>query len=342
VRDELGAVIARNCFALDSVEASASVAAPSLPDPPPRRLPRGEIVDAIAEAIADGVKAYEVAEFCVRLGLEPMLDGDDDPMKSKRVYVRRKLGGRSVPELLNIGSLVLDELAAPDLEQLLASVRGGVGGDAKNLIFASSGAKPRIVLTDAINNDAKVVEHGDLCLVYERPIPDSGVTWGALVSWYCETYGIEEGGNKRLYERLRQSLQSDPERLVLLVHAHLCRAIGPSVPALIPQVYLHYDPYTLRQRGGEKYLTRERMDFLMLLPGRRRVVIEVDGVQHYADDSKRADPRRYAEMVRADRELRLAGYEVFRFGGYEFVNDDAAKEMLRTFFGELLNLPAVD
>jgi hypothetical protein len=65
------------------------------------------------------------------------------------------------------------------------------------------------------------------------------------------------------------------------------------------------------------------MDFLMLLPHRTRVVIECDGVQHYADDqvlpSKRryANPRRYGEMAAEDRELRLAGYEVYRFGGVD-------------------------
>jgi very-short-patch-repair endonuclease len=39
------------------------------------------------------------------------------------------------------------------------------------------------------------------------------------------------------------------------------------------------------------------MDFLLLLPNRSRVVVEVDGKQHYAD-AGRADPARYAEMVR--------------------------------------------
>jgi very-short-patch-repair endonuclease len=49
------------------------------------------------------------------------------------------------------------------------------------------------------------------------------------------------------------------------------------------------------------------MDFLMLLPARRRVVLEIDGFQHYASKDGRADTRRYAEMVSADRELQLAG-----------------------------------
>jgi hypothetical protein len=48
-----------------------------------------------------------------------------------------------------------------------------------------------------------------------------------------------------------------------------------------------------------------RMDFLMLLPGGHRVVIEVDGKHHYATGD-RADPTVYAATMRGDRELRFA------------------------------------
>jgi hypothetical protein len=86
---------------------------------------------------------------------------------------------------------------------------------------------------------------------------------------------------------------------------------------LIPQVYLHYDPYTAARRGAPGPLSRQRMDFLLLLPHRARVVIECDGKQHYADASGRADPRRNAAMMAEDWELRLKRYEVYRFGGAE-------------------------
>jgi very-short-patch-repair endonuclease len=80
------------------------------------------------------------------------------------------------------------------------------------------------------------------------------------------------------------------------------------------------------------------MDFLLLLPGRRRVVLELDGRQHYADEQGRADTARYAEMVAEDRKLRLAGYEVYRFGGAEFVDRKQATVILREFFVGLLEL----
>jgi hypothetical protein len=39
-------------------------------------------------------------------------------------------------------------------------------------------------------------------------------------------------------------------------------------------------------------------------------------------------------MVSEDRRLRLAGYEVYRFGGQE-LTDNAAEEMLAAFFDAL-------
>lgn len=79
------------------------------------------------------------------------------------------------------------------------------------------------------------------------------------------------------------------------------------------------------------------MDFLLLLPAHRRVVIEVDGKHHYADDSGRADPATYASMVAEDRRLRLTGYEVYRFGGHELQHEDLAAQTLNTFFDEVLS-----
>ena len=44
---------------------------------------------------------------------------------------------------------------------------------------------------------------------------------------------------------------------------------------------------------------------------------------------------RYAEMVGADREFRLAGYEVYRFGATELQYRGVAEPMLREFFAHL-------
>lgn len=77
------------------------------------------------------------------------------------------------------------------------------------------------------------------------------------------------------------------------------------------------------------------MDFLLLLSHRARLVIEVDGRSHYADDNGCAEPGRYAAMMAEDRVLTLSGYEVYRFGAEEFAAPDA-KETIAAFFDELL------
>lgn len=90
-------------------------------------------------------------------------------------------------------------------------------------------------------------------------------------------------------------------------------------------------------------LLRQRMDFLMLLPQDQRIVIEIDGKQHYANEAGQAQPRLYAEMVAEDRRLRLAGYEVYRFGGYELCHDpDSADEVVAVFFRDLFDRHGID
>jgi hypothetical protein len=221
----------------------------------------------------------------------------------------------------------------------------GVDGELKNIIFASSGPKPEIVLRDAVNNIVEIVAYEESCLVYDRPLTDSGLTWGEIVTWWGEGNGESTtqlpnvDTARDLYARLETSLADNvPEKLLFRTYCERYGAAsGYLVPALLPQVYLHFDPLTKKQRaalGIPERLDRERMDFLLLLPGHIRIVIEVDGKQHYADDDT-ASPRLYSEMVAEDRALRIRGYEVYRFGGYELAQPGAA-DRLREFFDQLL------
>ena len=109
--------------------------------------------------------------------------------------------------------------------------------------------------------------------------------------------------------------------------------MGDDLPALLPQVYLHYDPRNKKERD-KPVLARQRMDFLLLLRNSARIVIEIDGVQHYSNDDGRASTVRYAKMVAEDRRIRLLGYEVYRFGGAEFTSPNAY-QLITAFFDEL-------
>ncbi len=218
----------------------------------------------------------------------------------------------------------------------------GVKGKVKNLIFASNGEKPEIILKDSVNNDIQIVKNEQNCLVYDQPIPERGLLWKDLVEWWSKQKGnnsLDEKALKvSLYRRLLASLEdSFPEKVLFKTYMmDVSKEWREKFFALLPQVYLHYDPYTIKQRAnGDKPLKRQRMDFLLLFSNKQRVVIEIDGKQHYSVNNA-ASPSLYAEMVIEDRRLKLAGYEVYRFGGYEFVKEDEGKKAVIDFFSELL------
>ena len=215
----------------------------------------------------------------------------------------------------------------------------GVGKEVKNIIFSADGPKPEIVLSDSVSNDIEIVKNAEYCLVYDRPIHSHGLLWKELIEWWKEISGEEKlrdiDASRKLYSRLEKSLTSPPEKLFWKAYFKLFyHDMGENLPALVPQVYLHYDPYTIRQLGGEKRVVRQRMDFLFLLSDRIRIVIEIDGKHHYSEGDI-ANPRLYSEMVVEDRKLSLLGYEVYRFGGYEFKDDNSAEKAIKEFIEKL-------
>ncbi|MGW3520598.1 hypothetical protein [Streptomyces hydrogenans] len=291
---------------------------------------------AIASAVAE-LKSYEVPAECVRLGLAP--GEEDEAFRSKFRYVLTRLRPLAVPELTTVARKVVDEYDVPALEEILTSLgMTGVDGEFKNLIFAANGPKPEIVLRDAVSNRLEIVRNAEYCLTYTRPLDAAGLSWADLVDWWQQTRPAEQkdrpSASQALCARLAESLASPPEEVMFHTYAALYfREGGHALPALIPQVYLHYDPYTAKRRAEPGPLARQRMDFLLLLPNRVRVVLEVDGQQHYSVDGK-ASPQLYAQMVSEDRQLSLSGYDVYRFGGHELDRNNGPR-MVAGFFREL-------
>ena len=105
-------------------------------------------------------------------------------------------------------------------------------------------------------------------------------------------------------------------------------------------MYLHYDPYTLKQLKGKKRLVRQRMDFLLLLPSGNRVIVEIDGKHHYSKGDI-SSPKLYSEMVSEDRDLKLRGYNIFRFGGYE-LSTNSSETLIKEFIRKLFKNHAVE
>lgn len=277
------------------------------------------------------------------------VDDPRDQSLSKREAIRGYTSGWALPQLVGLAQRVTAELDLPEnwRSELLRYVDayergGGVRGMSKNLIFAANGPKPELVLRDAVNNDIEIVENAEYCLVYDQPIPTEGLRLSHLIGWWRRRERIPDTTSDRdvalaLHSRLRQSMTENPAELVVFDTYAARYKDAFDIPALIPQVYLHFDPLTQRTRRASANgspLARQRMDFLLLYSSSQRVVIEVDGKQHYSDDSN-ASPARYAEMVAEDRRLRLLGYEVYRFGGYELTQKPDASKMVRKFFDQL-------
>ncbi|MFC8752905.1 hypothetical protein ACN429_19760 [Pseudomonas oryzihabitans] len=218
----------------------------------------------------------------------------------------------------------------------LVSVNASAMQSPKNLIFASI-RKPDLRLGNALDNDVEVVAGADDVLMYDRAIPLTGLLWRDLQLWFEASRGLAAGeGKDVLYRRLLTCLPTKVSPVQRLAFTTFYTAFGaevPKLPALLPEVWFHWDAKTVEQRGKEALL-RSRMDFLLLLPGGVRVVIEVDGKHHYADENGRASPQRYSEMMEADRALRLAGYEIYRFGGYE-LSQPGADQLLTQFWRSL-------
>lgn len=228
----------------------------------------------------------------------------------------------------------------------------GVAGSPKNLIFASINTKPDIYFTDAIDNNLAIQNEHD-ALIYDRALSGKGLLWSDLVGWWSDLHQATDHdlARKGLYGRLSAAVRETGSVGEAVLFDTYYRTLGPTLqdrlPALIPQVYLHYDPKTSYQRGSDKVLVRERMDFLLLLEHDVRVVIEVDGQHHYAVNGK-PSPKLYAQMASEDRQLRLRRYDVYRFGGAEFPDSrmdngtvrigDESRTLASSFFNKLFAL----
>lgn len=315
----------------------------------PRNVQPDQLRHAIGQAIRHGLSASNVPALCDELRMPALpTHSTADPMSSKAGYVFERIANLDWPDLVSLARVVIERHYDDDLSDMVFEIDlkavDGVAGAPKNIIFAADGPKPDLALVDAVNNDIQIMSNAEHCLVYDRSIDaDRGLTFSELVDWWTGRHGISEPSlaANSLYERLSSGLNL-PERVVLAAYKRILQQRSFALPAILPQVYLHYDPHTIRARLARdgRRLERQRMDFLLLAPGRRRIVVELDGIEHYAEN-RVASPRRYAAMMREDRRLMLAGYEVFRFGGYEFVDHDSARTMMVDFFAELLDRMAI-
>lgn len=286
--------------------------------------------DWSTEDLFEKLEVLDASDKRFALFIEGLVSPDVRPDEANQRQTVQALN-----QALGPAGVELRETGHRDGYPVFALVRKNLVGHGrpKRLIFASS-VKPDLRFIDAISGNIEIVTNADRVLVYEEAIGDEGLRWRDLERWWRCNPQCEGDPKKSLYKRLKSSLpDTSPPQLNLFVGYH--RAFSdriPDLPALIPEVWLHWDPKTVEERGALA-LTQHRMDFLMLLPHGVRVVVEVDGKQHYASSDGMASVKRYATLVQADRELQLSGYYVFRFGASELPTD--REPCISTFFSAL-------
>ena len=289
--------------------------------------------DWTTEFLFDQLGAFEATDTRFAKFLEGLVSSDSLPDESEQRAIVEIIN----PHLLTIGA-ELRELSTRGGYPVftVVSIRTARNRRPKNLIFASL-SKPDLRFRSAVDNDIEIASNPDDSLVFDRIIGDDGLRWNDLQDWWKELNNINDDteAKKTLYGRLIKSLpvSSPPQRNLFNLYHEIYGSHIPDLPALLPEVWLYWDPKTIQERGRDAML-HFRMDFLLLLPHKQRIVIEVDGAQHYSKDG-RADTMRYAKNMRGDRELKLSGYEVFRFGGTELLDKDTARGMVTDFFADL-------
>ena len=165
---------------------------------------------------------------------------------------------RRVVAQLNVGlqdvGLELGEVGEADGYPEFRIRRIGSGmREPRNLIFAGLGHKPDMRVLDAIDNDIEILgDETRRALVYSRSLAN-GLTWTQLQEWWAEaTHETDpEAAKISLYERLCSCLPTSSPPQCNLFRAYY-RTLGdraPMLPALLPEVWLHWDPKTIEQRG---------------------------------------------------------------------------------------------
>jgi abortive infection Abi-like protein len=77
--------------------------------------------NAIADTLANNVKAYDLPGIGIGLGLTP---GEGaDAYRSKRVYVKSRLLQKRGDELIELGEMIIEEYGDPDLRRIVARFR---------------------------------------------------------------------------------------------------------------------------------------------------------------------------------------------------------------------------
>ncbi len=172
----------------------------------------------------------------------------------------------------------------------------------------------------------------DSSLIYKGPYRSDGILNSDLKKWFDNSNLKINYSN--LIGRLEESIK--PKRELDFFRAYYSVFCKPNHNALLPQVWLNWEPISRQQRGSPS--VPQRFDFLWWGPNNKCAVIELDGSSHIETDGN-PDETKYVHQIASDRDLTLRGFQVFRFGNKEtayWKHGNILSQKISDFFDRLL------
>ena len=305
---------------------------------------KSSLIEQCANLIWDTKYANEIPVFMQRLGIEKQSTAN--PYANKRTYVTDTLYNNDDRTVLNFSNNLLVHLklgnhsskskeietwykCRSDLERILLEIRNCPSNTVGlKQIFYACQYKPELI-TQA---DGFMADKKNCSLDYRGPFSHTGITWDNVLDYFMS----KEITLWDLSDRYDKAIAPRCEKLFYEAYTKQFINTGFEISnceiALLPQVYVNWDPYTKEQRGYK--LVNQRVDFLWYGPNHFPLIIEIDGPSHWEF------PDEYCVQCRTDRDLMDLGFHIRRFTNDEILSwhnhGELEKEVKSLFSGYLL------
>jgi AbiJ-like protein len=186
------------------------------------------------------------------LFLEGLLSGSVNPREARQ----REMAAAISPILARAGLKITESGSSDGYPAFTIVAAGNRPCPAQLILFASRHGKPALRLRDVLDQSIEVLTGDDTVLAYDVPVSDRGLTWRDVESWWSHRKGISADRAKlELWRRLvTVCADVSPAQHALLVTYYDYAKDHDPLFALLPEVWLHWDPVSRRQRGEDAFL----------------------------------------------------------------------------------------
>lgn len=199
-----------------------------------------------------------------------------------------------------------------------------------SIIFAASKEKPSTCASGLNGHNIKldINKKNKSYYVYEGEVNKQGIKRQEIEAWCLN----ERISKEEFYKNVKESIGSNAKYQRMFYEYYLESIYNKKTKKdffLFPEVYVQLNS------TNNDYENKQRVDFLIVLPNNRKVIIEIDGIDHYAEkiDGKWiASMKKYTTDRKFDRKMSQLGYTIYRFSNSEIED----KKEIEKFFDEIL------